>query len=295
MTTSQATNSQPPPKSTPSSSSLFSSFTSSFASNKTAADLGKRFNILSQTLQQHARDLPKNISRLPDQLDSEHQQFVSSKTSDEKQLTQKHSEFVMPWEGYGNYEQELKQRILAITKDERNFIIPPPDDTTFEFDLKAYSQSARAILTQDKALSHMRFLLVPQQVNETNFWRNYFYRVITVKKAVLSETTVSENLTATMNQKNGKEQKKDDILFNFTADSDDGSDDDDDIYDDAKNSIENHQKMGEQVNQGTNKDQQPVSDTSKETTKMGHSSKLQDDDEMEEWERELRRAATEGL
>ncbi|CAO3592346.1 unnamed protein product [Absidia cylindrospora] len=204
----------------------------------------------------------------------------------------------MPWEGYGNYEQELKRRILDITKDERNFIIPPPDDTTFEFDLKAYSQSARAILTQDKALSHMRFLLVPQQVNETNFWRNYFYRVITVKKAVLSDTTVSDNLTAKVNQKDDKEQKKDDILFDFTADSDDNDDnddDDDDVYDDAKNTIENHQKVDEKVNQGTTKAQQPSSDTSTGTTKMEPSPKVQDDDEMEEWERELRRAAAEGL
>lgn len=48
-------------------------------------------------------------------------------------------------------------------QDERNFLIPPPEDTNFQFDLNAYSQSAQAALKEDKDLSHLRFLLVPQQ------------------------------------------------------------------------------------------------------------------------------------
>jgi hypothetical protein len=42
-------------------------------------------------------------------------------------------------------------------------LISPPEDTSFQFDLNAYSQSAQAALKGDEKLSHMRFLLVPQQ------------------------------------------------------------------------------------------------------------------------------------
>lgn len=48
-------------------------------------------------------------------------------------------------------------------KDERNFLISPPEDTNFQFDLNAYSQSAQAVLKQDKELARLRFVLVPQQ------------------------------------------------------------------------------------------------------------------------------------
>jgi hypothetical protein len=57
----------------------------------------------------------------------------------------------------------MKQAIMDISKDERNFLISPPEETSFEFDLNAYNQSAQAALKQDSQLSHMRFLLVPQQ------------------------------------------------------------------------------------------------------------------------------------
>lgn len=53
--------------------------------------------------------------------------------------------------------------LTTLLQDERNFLIPPPEDTNFQFDLNAYSQSAQAALKEDKNLSHLRFVLVPQQ------------------------------------------------------------------------------------------------------------------------------------
>ncbi|KAI8096979.1 uncharacterized protein BX664DRAFT_356272 [Halteromyces radiatus] len=262
--------------------SFFSSFASSFVPSKTATDISKKFNSFTQTLQQRARELPKNISRLPDTLDAEHDNFVrNKKTIDEKEVSTR-SELVMPWDGYGIYEQELKRRILEIPEDQRNFIIPPPEDTTFEFDLKAYSQSARAILTQDKALSHMRFLLVPQQVNEVTFWRNYFYRVTTVKKAVLSDTTIQSNSTI-----NNEKAKNDGVLFDFAGGSDDDDEEEGYVDDKAKN-IQHDQESKQESNK------KPIDDTKTMKTTVDQPSVLEDD-EMEEWERELRRAAAEGL
>ncbi|CAF1561083.1 unnamed protein product, partial [Adineta steineri] len=52
---------------------------------------------------------------------------------------------------------------------------------------------ALATLDVDENLKQMRFDLVPKQINEESFWRNYFYRVSLVKN--------SAQLTALANEK----------------------------------------------------------------------------------------------
>ncbi|KAI8067554.1 hypothetical protein BC940DRAFT_301018 [Gongronella butleri] len=233
-------------------SSLFSTFSSTWAStsSKVMPDLNKRLNTLSESIQQRARDLPKNISMLPDQLNQEREQFMKSKLTEGKQQPSPGTELSLPWEGYSGYEDELKRRILAITKDERNLIVPPPTETTFEFDLKAYGNSARALLEHDKTLSELRFILVPQKLTEEVFWRNYFYRVTIVKQQVLSDVPASDKLVDT----------KEDVLFDYTDDEKDGEMD---KSDDALATV----------------------------TSESEAVLVSADDDMEDWERELRREA----
>lgn len=57
----------------------------------------------------------------------------------------------------------MRLKLLELSKDKRNFLIPPPEDTSFQFDIKAYEQSAKAALQHDPNLAKMRFALVPQQ------------------------------------------------------------------------------------------------------------------------------------
>lgn len=57
----------------------------------------------------------------------------------------------------------MRLKLLELSKDKRNFLIPPPEDTSFQFDIKAYEQSAKASLQHDPNLAKMRFALVPQQ------------------------------------------------------------------------------------------------------------------------------------
>ncbi|CAO3620438.1 unnamed protein product [Cunninghamella echinulata] len=264
---------------------FFSSFTQSLTSKaSTLPDFNKHLNSLTQTIQQHARELPKNLTRLPEQLDSEHQNFIKTKSSEEKKPQ---SELVLPWAGYDVYEKELKRRILEITKDQRHFTIPPPEDTTFEFDLKAYSQSARAILEVDQELSKMRFLLVPKQVDEVSFWRNYFYRVTTVKQAVLSEAPKNEPT----------EKEKDEILFDFTIDSDDDNDDTEhNVEKDDKDQHKNEVKNSKDEKKNDKADSL-TSATTKDNTQdelIKENIKADENEEgMEEWEIELRKVAKE--
>jgi len=61
--------------------------------------------------------------------------------------------------------------------------------------MNVYFQSAMAALNADPNLNRMRFELVPAQVQEPTFWRNYFYRVSLIKQTSLGsiDSVVLEN------------------------------------------------------------------------------------------------------
>lgn len=83
-----------------------------------------------------------------------------------------------------------KKQILALSLDSRNFLRGPPTETKFDF---ARMQTiAAALLNEDPNLRKVRYLLVPKQVNEETFWRNYFYRVSLVRQLILSEHNMVE-------------------------------------------------------------------------------------------------------
>jgi len=81
-----------------------------------------------------------------------------------------------PWVGMSN-EGELKEKILALSVDERNFVRDPPAGQNSSVDLKENMGMAMAILAEDSALEEMRFKLVPKTCTEDRFWGNYLYRV----------------------------------------------------------------------------------------------------------------------
>lgn len=89
---------------------------------------------------------------------------------------------VAPWVGYQG-EEELKAKILSLSEDRRNFVRAPPSGVTFEFEYTSVSPTALALLQEDPKLQEMRYDLVPKQVKEEEFWRNYFYRVSLIKQS----------------------------------------------------------------------------------------------------------------
>ncbi|KAK2717088.1 synapse-associated protein 1-like isoform X2 [Artemia franciscana] len=87
-----------------------------------------------------------------------------------------------PWVGYPD-EDNLKEQILSLSADRRNFVRNPPTGVQFQFDYETSFPIAQAILAEDENLSKMRFELVPKVVKEEEFWRNYFYRVSLIKQS----------------------------------------------------------------------------------------------------------------
>ncbi|XP_023176193.2 synapse-associated protein of 47 kDa isoform X3 [Drosophila hydei] len=87
-----------------------------------------------------------------------------------------------PWIGHAN-ESKIKEEILGLSQDRRNFVRAPPAGVDFEFSYDSAYPTAIAIMAEDKALETMRFELVPKIITEENFWRNYFYRVSLIIQA----------------------------------------------------------------------------------------------------------------
>ncbi|XP_018803766.1 PREDICTED: synapse-associated protein of 47 kDa-like isoform X3 [Bactrocera latifrons] len=89
---------------------------------------------------------------------------------------------VAPWIGHSN-EAKIKEEILGLSQDRRNFVRAPPAGVDFDFNYDTAYPTAIAIMAEDKALETMRFELVPKIITEENFWRNYFYRVSLIIQA----------------------------------------------------------------------------------------------------------------
>ncbi|KAJ3193746.1 Synapse-associated protein 1 [Irineochytrium annulatum] len=92
----------------------------------------------------------------------------------------------LPWKGAAD-EDLLRKQIFALSTDKRTFLADPPEGTDFVYDMNSSFPIATALLKVDPQLQRMRFQLVPKQIKEPKFWRNYFYRVSLVKFATMHE------------------------------------------------------------------------------------------------------------
>jgi len=108
------------------------------------------------------------------EFNNEQEEFIRSK-GDKEQPT-------APWSGYQN-ENELREKVIALSEDKRNFLRSPPAGVNFDFEYSAVAAHALVLLEEDPRLRQMRYELVPKKVKEDEFWRNYFYRVGLVKQS----------------------------------------------------------------------------------------------------------------
>lgn len=89
---------------------------------------------------------------------------------------------ILPWVGCED-EENVKQQVLSLSADKRNFVRSPPSGVQFEFDMDTMSPVAMALLQEDSNLEKMRFEIVPKLIPESDFWRNYFYRISLIKQS----------------------------------------------------------------------------------------------------------------
>ncbi|GAB5588758.1 Synapse-associated protein 1 [Umbelopsis nana] len=227
---------------------------------KRAKELPSSWNSLSHKLQH----LPTDIAHLPQNFESEREQFVQSKSNAEK-TARKGSEHVAAWVGFGEYEDILKTKILNLSMDRRNFLVDPPEGATYQFDLGIYGPVAAATLKADPNLAKMRFELVPKIIKEPAFWHNYFYRVMLVKQSVFDGDDSNRD---DIYEGKVESEKKEDVLFSFNDDEED------------QDVVTTHISID------------PKTEVESTTTKADTTNKPQTaPEEMEDWEREMREAA----
>ncbi|CAB4068910.1 unnamed protein product [Lepeophtheirus salmonis] len=107
--------------------------------------------------------------------------YFSQKDLRREHLLQRAFHGMFPWLGYEN-ESELKDKIMALSSDKRNFLFDPPAGVTFDFDYSQATGIAEGLLAQDENLQLMRYRIVPKLKNEESFWKNYFYRVSLIQQ-----------------------------------------------------------------------------------------------------------------
>ena len=136
----------------------------------------------------------------------EQDKFVTAK----KEHVKRSEASVPPWVGY-NEEETMKSQILALSTDKRNFVRNPPAGVQFQFDFDASYPVAMATLQEDSNLQKMRFDLVPKQVKEDIFWRNYFYRVSLIKQSTQLTSLAQEGSSLhSRSNSTGSRQSSDD-------------------------------------------------------------------------------------
>lgn len=135
-------------------------------------------NKTGRTLTETAKQLKTTVEEnsILSDFNKEQEAFASSKSE------RSNDECPPPWIGTDE-EGSVKEQILSLSADRRNFLRSPPTGVMFDFDFDNMYPVAKTMLKEDPALEKMRFEVVPKLINEENFWKNYFYRVSLVKQS----------------------------------------------------------------------------------------------------------------
>lgn len=177
----------------------------STAFSKAGASVKEASSKIKESVEKNEMEI--RYQTLLSEFNKEQEAFIKAKGG-------KGGEALPPWVGYPD-EEGLKEEILALSTDRRNFVRSPPTGVSFEFELEAFLPVATATLAADPNLEKMRFELVPKTINEETFWRNYFYRVGLIRQSTelssLEREGVDASNKSTADGDKGTKGKDDDL------------------------------------------------------------------------------------
>mmetsp|Transcript_19152 Transcript_19152/g.26567 ORF Transcript_19152/g.26567 Transcript_19152/m.26567 type:complete len:150 (-) Transcript_19152:88-537(-) len=89
----------------------------------------------------------------------------------------------MPWDGLQrDASKEVKKEIYALAKDELALTITKDErEFGFRFNINNYFVLAVIMIKYDRNLGDVRERLVPTEIDEDEFWFNYFYQIECIK------------------------------------------------------------------------------------------------------------------
>jgi len=90
----------------------------------------------------------------------------------------------LPWEGLQrDASRELKKEVYALAKDELALTITRDErEYGFRFNINNYFVLAVILIKYDRNLGEVRERLVPTEIDEDDFWFNYFYQIECIKQ-----------------------------------------------------------------------------------------------------------------
>ncbi|XP_064627786.1 synapse-associated protein 1-like isoform X2 [Lineus longissimus] len=253
----------------------------------------------------HLKDKVEESTPIINEFTKEQKKFVDENREKKRQA----EAAVPPWVGY-NEEEQMRDQIMALSLDKRNFLRNPPSGVPFHFDFDASFPVALATLQEDPNLQKMRFELVPKAVSEEHFWRNYFYRVSLIKQSTqltsLAQSTgnTGENASSKSSSRRSSLENgnKGDNSSNSSSDYDKLSDIQETLSAKCKGPTNGKDDVDhqEEISPGSPPDHEFVSDAfqdsnideedlRKEMQQLGMNDKENDDntDDIPEWEKEL--------
>lgn len=152
-------------------------------------NLGKTYTIQVAKTAKHLKETIEENTIIGD-FTKEQEKFLNVSREKKKMA----DAAVPPWVGY-NEEELMKTQIMDLSKDKRNVLRNPPSGIQFHFDFENSFPIALVMLEEDERLKALRFELVPKQIKEEIFWRNYFYRVSLIKQSTqLTSLTHQQDL-----------------------------------------------------------------------------------------------------
>jgi len=73
--------------------------------------------------------------------------------------------------------REIQKFVFGLPADESSLICEQNPEYGFPFEMDHYVILAQILLLYDKNLSDQRHALVPEMIEEDDFWFNYFYKI----------------------------------------------------------------------------------------------------------------------
>jgi len=148
--------------------------------------LSNAFNKVGKVATDYSKVVQETVYKAPMIADFNKEQEDFIRTKSDKELPS------APWAGYQN-ENELRDKILALSDDKRNVLRAPPSGVNFDFEYSNVTSPALMLLEVDPKLKQLRYELVPKVIKEDEFWKNYFYRVSLIKQSFELSNSITED------------------------------------------------------------------------------------------------------
>lgn len=103
----------------------------------------------------------------------------------------------LPWIGMPD-EGLAQKRILSLSMDAKNFTGHVPE--SIGYTNKEIDALASVMIEKDPHLRKMRANLVPKEINEEKFWKNYAYKVYIVRKILMDEDNSSSKVQTSVDE-----------------------------------------------------------------------------------------------